>query len=116
MSDARLWLAAAFAVLEVSLLAQPTKPSFDVVSIKASAPPSAGPVMRGGGTRGNRWVMSGATLRMLLQTGYRPPSEGPGQLQIINGPNWLETERYDIQATVDCSGGLLSPTQVPLMV
>src|SRR5262249_2392044 len=96
--------------------AQSKKPSFDVVSIKSSAPPGAGPVARGGGARGNRWVMSGATLRMLLQTAYRPPSEGPGQLQIVNGPNWLETERYDIQATVDCSGGLLSPAQVPLMV
>ena len=87
-----------------------------MVSIKPSVPNPGGAIRIGGGARGNRYVMSSATLRMLLQTAYRPPSDGPGQLQIVGAPSWLESDRFDIEATVDCSGGLLSPTQIPLMV
>jgi uncharacterized protein (TIGR03435 family) len=112
-------LAAALTSGSVSLLcqtAQDAKPAFDVVSIKPSAPNVAG--MRGGGARGNRYTMSNATLRMLLQSGYQRISPGtpPGQLQIIGGPNWMDSDRYDVQATVDCSGGVLSRDQLQLMV
>src|SRR5262245_54224399 len=112
MKDARAWLAAAFVVLEISLLAQ--KPTFEVVSIKPSAPNPTG--LRGGGPRGNRYVQSSATLRMLLQVAYRPPTSGPGQIQIIGAPAWADSDRYDMEATVDCSGGVLATGQVPLMV
>src|SRR5262245_8315959 len=114
----------AFAVLLLAgmplLLSQTTqppqtpKPAFDVVSIKPSAPTPTG--IRGGGACGNRYTMSGATLRMLVQQAYRQASEGPGQLQVIGAPNWADSDRYDIQATVDCSGGILSREQVQLMV
>jgi uncharacterized protein (TIGR03435 family) len=72
--------------------------------------------MRGGGTRGNRYTMTGATLRMLLQQAYRETTDGPGQLQVIGAPNWIDSDRYDIQATVDCSGGILAREQVQLMI
>jgi uncharacterized protein (TIGR03435 family) len=63
--------------------------------------------------------MTGANLRMLLQNGYQPLASGGGpigQLQIIGGPNWIDSDRYDIQATADCSGGVLSREQLQLMV
>jgi uncharacterized protein (TIGR03435 family) len=110
---------AAFAFAVVPMLSQTSpaqKPSFEVISIKPSAPNPAG--IRGGGARGDKYTMSGATLRMLLQNAYqRPSSGGPlAQLQIIGGPSWIESDRYDIQATADCSGGVLSREQVQLMV
>jgi uncharacterized protein (TIGR03435 family) len=62
--------------------------------------------------------MTGATLRMLLQQGYSRSFTGgpPGQIQIIGGPNWMDSDRYDIQATADCSGGVLSREQLQLMI
>jgi uncharacterized protein (TIGR03435 family) len=110
---------ASFAFAVVPLLSQTSpaqKPSFEVISIKPSAPNPGG--IRGGGARGDKYTMSGANLRMLLQNAYQRPSTGGplGQLQIIGGPNWIDSDRYDIQATADCSGGVLSREQVQLMV
>ena len=109
---------AAFAFAAIPLLPQTTvpKPSFEVVSIKPS-PPNLG--IRGGGPRGDRFTMSGSSLRMLLQIAYgRANSNGApgGQLQVIGGPNWIDSDRYDIQAKADCSGGALSREQMQLMV
>ncbi len=99
----------------VSQEAQTPKPSFEVVSIKPS-PPNL--YMRGGGPRGDRYAMSGANLRMLLQAAYNSSSTGgpAGQLQIVGGPNWMDSDLYDIQATADCSGGALPREKVQLMV
>jgi uncharacterized protein (TIGR03435 family) len=97
--------------------AQP-KPSFDVVSIKPSAPLGTGPVRIGGGAQGGRFTMSSATLRMLVQTAYRRAGNTPlsGQLQIIGGPGWMDSDRYDVQATADCSGGTIPRERLQLMV
>jgi len=112
---ALLSVAAAFAVLP--LLSQTTapKPSFEVVSIKPSPP---GNFIRGGGPRGDRFTLSGASLRMLLQFAYQDSNVGflGGQLQVIGGPNWMDSDRYDIQAKADCSGGTIPREQVQLMV
>jgi uncharacterized protein (TIGR03435 family) len=91
------------------------KPSFDVISIKPTAPGQRG---GGGGVRGDKYTMSSIPLRALLQTAYqRPSSGGPvAQLQIIGAPGWIDADRYDIQATADCSGGPVSREQLQLMV
>jgi len=39
-----------------------------------------------------------------------------GQLQIVGGPSWMDSERYDIQAKTDCSGGTFSRDRLQLMV
>src|SRR5438477_7742372 len=113
---ALILFASAFAV--IPLLSQAPaaqKPSFEVISIKPSAP---GLGIRGGGPRGDRYTMVGATLRMLLQNGYSRANNTPlgGQLQVINAPNWIDSERYDINAKADCSGGTLSREQLQLMI
>src|SRR2546421_11566395 len=113
-----VFMTAAFAFAVIPLLSQTApnpKPAFEVISIKPSAPNLG---LRGGGPRGDRYSMVGATLKMLLQTAYSRPSSGglPAQLQVIGGPNWIDTDRYDIQATADCSGGALSREQTQLMV
>src|SRR5215471_15802550 len=113
------WLVLCLILAAVPLLSQTgqtAKPSFDVISIKPSAPVN-GPSIRGGGARGNRYTMSNATLRMLLQNYQRiAPGAPVGQIQIVGAPNWIDSDRYDIQATMDCSNGVLSRDQVQLMV
>jgi uncharacterized protein (TIGR03435 family) len=106
--------ASAFAVFP--LLSQtPKKPSFEVTSVKPTAP---GPnFIRGGAPRGDRMDLTGANLRMLLQISYGRMAAGPGpQIQIIGGPTWIDSDRYDIQAKADCSGGKLSNEQTQLMM
>jgi len=110
--------ASAFAVLPLRSQTTPqsTKPSFEVVSIKPS-PPNIN--LRGGGPRGDRLTLQGASLRMLLNIAYQPlNSEGQplGQIQIIGGPSWMESDLYDIQAKADCSGGVISRQQMQLMM
>jgi uncharacterized protein (TIGR03435 family) len=119
-----LLLTAAFGFAVVPLLSQTSpKPraSFDVISIKPSPPITGGAIRIGGGARGDRYTMSGVTLKMLLQRAYSKTATTaapvpPAQLQIIGGPAWMDSDRYDIQATADCSGGVLSPEQLQLMV
>src|SRR5437773_7180452 len=112
--------AAAFAAVPVLSQTSPGKKlSFEVISIKPSAPlNSSGPRTIGGGARGDRYTMGSSTLRMLLQSAYqRPAQTGPvAPIQIIGGPSWIDSDRYDIQATADCSGGALSREQTQLMV
>jgi uncharacterized protein (TIGR03435 family) len=95
-----------------------SKPSFDVISIKPTAPGQRG---GGSGMRGDKYTMSGITVRSLLLTAYQPLPVGPAggvvaQLQVVGGPPWIESERYDVQATADCSGGAISRQQVQPMV
>src|SRR5262245_7388661 len=118
-----LLIIAAAAVTVIPLLSQAPetkKPSFDVISIKPSAPASFG--FRGGGQRGNRFTMTGS-LRILLQFAYRRPNPQPGvpapplmNAQIIGGPSWMDTELFDIQATAETNGGTIPQDQVGLML
>ena len=108
----------AFAFAVFPLLSQTPaapKPSFEVVSIKPSAP---GLGIRGGGPRGDRFTMVGATIRVLIQQAYsRANNTLPGgQLHIIGAPSWADSERYDINAKADCSVGTPTREQFQLMV
>jgi uncharacterized protein (TIGR03435 family) len=100
----------------VSLLSQTApaqkKASFEVVSIKPRTPGTFGGSF---GPRGNTFSMSGATLRTLLMYAYRGNTPLLAS-QIISAPNWWETERFDLQAKADCSGGPISGNQLQLMV
>lgn len=106
-----------FAFLAAVTLGQTVvpKPSFEVVSIKPSDPNLN---IRGGGPRGgDRYTMTGATLRMLVQQAYSNPSAPPGSMiEIVGGPNWMDSDRYNIEAKADCSGGVLSRDQLVLMI
>jgi uncharacterized protein (TIGR03435 family) len=105
----------AFAVLPLLSQSTSPKPSFEVVSIKPS-PPNLG--MRGGQPRGDRLSLVGMSLRLLLQQAFSPAGGGGpiGQLTIIGGPSWMDSDLYDIEAKADCSGGALSREQMRLMM
>src|SRR5437762_13247450 len=105
---ALLIVAATFAALPLLSQTSPSsKLSFDVISIRPGAPVSRAGVI-GGGTRGNRFTMVSSTLRMLLQRAYQ---HSVLPLQVVGGPSWIDSDRYDIQATANCSGGALSSEQ-----
>ena len=65
--------------------------SFDVASIK---PNKAGDNIVFNQARGNRLTMTGYTLQMLIQSAYDLQD-----FQIVGGPKWLNSDRYDIVAT-----------------
>src|SRR5438034_3376733 len=108
---------AAFALVTLPLFSQTTpkpKASFDVISIKPSAP---GNGSRGGGPRGDRFTMTGATLKTLLQAGYQRSNPGmASDFEIIGGPKWIDSDRYDVEAKADCSAGPINREQYQRMV
>ncbi len=113
-------VAVTFALAIARLSSQTTtqKPSFDVISIKPSPPIGNGPFRVGGGAQGDRYTVNSATLRMLLQTAYQRAGNTPltGRLEIIGGPGWMDSDRYDVQAKADCSGGRIPRGTLQLMV
>ena len=71
--------------------------SFEVASIKPSAPQAAGVfVIRMGVSPGGRWTATGVTVSMLIQQAY-----DIRDYQITGGPGWLTSERYDIVAKAE---------------
>ncbi len=120
MSTKILVMVSAIAFATVPLVSQntptPAKPSFEVVSIKPTAPNLG---LRGGGPRGDRFTVSGLSLKELVQMAYgRPNTNGIpiGQTQVIGGPSWIDSDRYDVQAKADCGGGVISREQSQLMI
>jgi uncharacterized protein (TIGR03435 family) len=81
------------AALVVSAAAQ--APTFDVASVKRN--PSGSPKSLGGPQRGH-FLASGA-LRELIQAVYR---RGGYEIRTVSGgPKWMDSDRFDIDATVD---------------
>jgi len=67
------------------------EPAFDVVSVKPNVSGderSASYVQPGG-----RYTASNATVRMLIKTAY-----GVHDDQIVGGPDWIDTARFDVTA------------------
>jgi uncharacterized protein (TIGR03435 family) len=79
--------------------AMPTTPSrltFEVASIKAS-PPSAGPIytikpLPGG----SGYTAQNAPFKLMMSLMYKVPMR-----QILGGPDWINTDRFDIEARAD---------------
>jgi uncharacterized protein (TIGR03435 family) len=90
-------------------------PAFDVASVKRS---TAGPgPIRIEALPGGRFVATNVTLRALIQYAFRLQP-----FQIIGGPSWLASDRYDIVAKADADSdqlagtGTAGPTRVQLML
>jgi uncharacterized protein (TIGR03435 family) len=74
--------------------AKPVEKSFEVASIK---PSEADPhQVRIGNSPGGRFSASGVTLKLLIQQAY-----DVRDFQIIGGPSWMSSDRYDIEAKGD---------------
>jgi uncharacterized protein (TIGR03435 family) len=118
----RLLVILAIASVAVAEAQQPSANiQFDVASIRrntpeeqrrASVPPGVIlPPSQSGVMPGPRLVAVGITLRELIRDAYgyqrRPQSDVSG------GPGWLDTERYDINATASGDFGPAPPGQLP---
>jgi uncharacterized protein (TIGR03435 family) len=103
MIHRRIWLAAAAAGLLTTLLYSQEKPgrlAFEVVSVKPSAPPQPG---EGGGIRalpgGQEYSARGAPVMLMISLMYKIPVR-----QITGGPDWINTDRWDVAAKADHPG------------
>ncbi len=71
-------------------------PAFDVVSIKEAPPPGVGPFRFDIGPRpGGRWVAESVSVLTILRDAY---PNFRFDAQIVGGPGWLRTTRFDINA------------------
>lgn len=75
-------------------------PTFEVASVKRAPSPGNGPIaIRLGGLTGNRWLAENATLLMLIRSAYAPNYQMQGQ--IVGGPPWLQTDRFNVNAKAE---------------
>jgi uncharacterized protein (TIGR03435 family) len=74
---------------------KPIRLTFDVASIKASQPD-----VPGGGIKpmpnGNGYVAQNVSVRLIISLMYQVPLR-----QVTGGPDWLDSDHYDIQAKAD---------------
>ena len=72
----------------------PAKPSFDAADVQVRARGSnPSPQMSGGVLRGGRYDLRNATMVDLISMAY-----GVDGSLVLGGPNWLETDRFDVIA------------------
>ena len=71
-------------------------PTFEVATIKPSKPDQPGKMF---GVRGARFTTINTTLADLIQFAYDVQEK-----QVLNGPPWLETDKFDIAAQPDIPG------------
>ncbi len=79
--------------LGYGFVATSQRPTFDVVSVKAANANTRGMSIE---TNRGRFVARGATLAFLVQYAYRLQPH-----QVYGGPNWFDSERFEIQARFD---------------
>jgi uncharacterized protein (TIGR03435 family) len=72
--------------------------TFEVASVTPSPPATGAMGVFSGMREGDRWRAANATLRLLIQSGYG--GEFPMTGQIIGGPEWMDTERFDVTASI----------------
>src|SRR6478752_5130917 len=81
-------------VFTILSVAAASAQEFEVASIKPSSSSDSRTLLQvlpGGGLR-----TSGATLRFLVTLAYQVRS-----FQVLDGPGWIDSDRFDIIATVD---------------
>jgi uncharacterized protein (TIGR03435 family) len=88
-----------FVVVSLPAHSQTLIPAFEVATIKPTGPSSDGHTHINY-PAGDRFSASNITLLALMQWAYGMPEK-----QILDGPSWLGSTRFDIQATADTGQG-----------
>jgi hypothetical protein len=81
------------------------KPQFEVASIKPNNSGSGS--SRSGIRNGGHFFATNVSLKALIMQAYRMQ-----EFQIVGGPNWINTERFDIEARAE-AGTVQLPTGPP---
>jgi uncharacterized protein (TIGR03435 family) len=90
-----LTLGMALVLAAAQAQAQAQKPAFEVASIKSNTR-EQGPGSLG--VFGGRLIATAVTLRPILQLAYRPATGRLLDYQFIGAPDWIDKDRYDIDA------------------
>jgi len=85
--------------------------TFRVVSVKPNK--DGGPLTFG--IQGSRFVATNIPVRLLIQRAYSTPNGGLLPGQVVGGPAWIDSARFDIDARLDDSRSL-RPDDVMTMV
>jgi uncharacterized protein (TIGR03435 family) len=107
IGNKKLWLAViSVGVAAIPLLSQvsETKPSFEVASVKPNKTGDNRVSIMG--SPGGRYVATGVSLRLLMGNAYRVRD-----FQIIGGPDWMASDRWDIEARAE--EGSITPQAGP---
>ena len=97
-----------------------TLPAFDEASVRSN--PSPGRGGRGGQFQPARLVTSNVTLKTLIKMAYAKPGATPGSArnlldqEIAGGPEWLDSDKYDVTATTPAATQPTPPEQTRLML
>jgi len=96
----------AVAVMAVAPQTPAQKLAFEVASIKASNPSANGGFIR---PAGDRFTASNVPLKLLVVYAYQA-SDGSSFLdnQLFGGPEWLDKERFDVEAKAATEPGTLN--------
>src|SRR5215475_4955414 len=70
------------------------KPSFEVATVKPSDPEQRGAMIQN--QPSERFVTKGTPLRVLITFAYRVQD-----FQISDGPGWISTDRWDVEAQTE---------------
>ena len=100
-----------FAVPAISQTTQ-KRPVFDVISVKSAKP--GGPIRMTAG--GGRLIANNVTVKMLMLRAYSADASNLFPNQMIGGPNWIEADRFDVEAKVDGDPASISTNQTWIMV
>jgi uncharacterized protein (TIGR03435 family) len=92
------------------VMAADAKPTFEVATIKPSVPDSPGQAIQVGRGGGNAFTTLNTPLSELIKFAY-----GVHARQLIGGPAWMESDRFDILAKPD-TAGIPNVTQLRSMV
>jgi uncharacterized protein (TIGR03435 family) len=103
-------MASAFSVLHAQTTA--TGPSFEVASVKPNTQRIG---IRGHSFPGDRFLATNVPLRDLIIVAYGQPGQMLPYPQLLGGPTWIDTDRFDVNAKVG-SESLNSVAQKQLML
>jgi uncharacterized protein (TIGR03435 family) len=95
----------AFGAMQIRAQSESQKPAaapyqFEVASIKPSNPDAVGGNMTILGRANDRFNASNVELMKLIRAAYGIPI-GAEDSRITGGPNWLKSEKYDVDAKID---------------
>ena len=99
----RSWTFAGIVFTTASACAQPARPAFEVASVRLNTHCDTGRPSGGMSTPG-RIALECADLRDLILTAYSiygngaNPVSGTFRMQVVGGPAWMDSTRYDIIA------------------
>ena len=90
-----------------------SRPRFAVASIKPSSK-TGGPVNFG--IQGGRFIATNFSIKVLIQRAYSAPNKGLLPGQIIGGASWMDSSRFDIEATPELDVRTMAPEQLMEMI